>query len=53
MKSIHDQPFRPNNPAKKGYNKTLESFPKYQTEVGEREANVIKGSADRPPWYHT
>ena len=26
----HDKPFRPSNPPKLGYNKTLEKFPAYQ-----------------------
>ena len=25
----HDAPFKPSNPPKRGYNKTLEKFPKY------------------------
>ncbi|CAI2375938.1 unnamed protein product [Moneuplotes crassus] len=30
----HPQPFRPSNPAKKGYNKTLEQFPSYTEDPG-------------------
>lgn len=26
----HDAPFKPSNPPKKGYNKTLEKFPEYK-----------------------
>lgn len=26
----HDVPFKPSNPPKKGYNKTLDKFPEYK-----------------------
>jgi len=27
--NVHEKPFKPSNPPKKGYNKTIAKFPKY------------------------
>ena len=32
----HKEPFKPSNPAKKGYNKTLEPFPRYKEDPGRK-----------------
>jgi len=32
----HPEPFRPSNPAKKGYNKTIETFPSYSEDPGRK-----------------
>jgi len=29
-KSVHENPFRPSNPGKQGYNRTINKFPEYK-----------------------
>ena len=30
LPKLHENPFRPSNPAKQGYNKTISKFPEYK-----------------------
>lgn len=49
----HDMPFKPSNPPKKGYNKTLDKFPPYKEDplkFAERKADA---DADKAKWKPT
>lgn len=51
----HDVAFKPANPAKKGYNKTLNKFPEYKADpmrVAIRKKEV-EGGDDRKDWRTT
>ena len=52
----HDMPFKPANPAKKGYNKTLDKFPPYKPDpmrVVERKKDEEEDKAKwKPPKLH-
>ena len=48
----HDVPFKPSNPPKRGYNKTLEKFPAYKEDplkIVTRKKKV-EGEEDPPRW---
>ena len=48
---IHSYPFRPNNPAKKGYNKTIGKFPVYYEETQEKkQLKTETNKRDQPVW---
>ncbi len=51
----HDEPFRPCNPSKRGYNKTINKFPEYKPNpmrVLQRK-KPVEGEEDRPNWRPT
>ena len=51
----HDVPFKPANPSKKGYNKTLNKFPEYKPDpmkVAMRKKEV-EGGSDMKEWRTT
>jgi len=57
----HDNAFKPSNPAKRGYNKTLAPFPKYEADpihIAVRKKSSDEGghegpADDRPKWRTT
>jgi hypothetical protein len=50
----HDQPFKPSNPPKRGYNKTLEKFPPYKGDpMTVVERKKVEEGADERKWKPT
>jgi hypothetical protein len=52
----HEAPFKPANPSKKGYNKTISKFPVYKEDpmkAIERKKKVEGEGDDRANWRHT
>ena len=51
----HDVPFKPSNPAKRGYNKTLEKFPPYKEDPAKPvlRKKVPEGSDEKPNFRPT
>ena len=52
---VHDKPFKPSNPGKKGYNKTLAKFPRYQEDPKKpiERKMPVEGEEDRPKFKPT
>jgi hypothetical protein len=48
----HDEAFKPSNPAKKGYNKTIAKFPDYKEDPQKATTRKVKpeGAEERPNW---
>lgn len=49
----HDAPFKPSNPAKKGYNKTLNKFPEYKEDPIRRTERKRQKEEDAAKWKAT
>ena len=52
----HDAPFKPSNPSKRGYNKTIAKFPAYKEDplkFVERNKEKETGSDDKGKWKPT
>ena len=51
----HDKPFRPSNPGKKGYNKTLAKFPEYKEDPKKalERKRPVEGEEDKPKFKPT
>ncbi len=52
----HEVPFKPANPSKKGYNKTISKFPAYKEDPLKaviRKKEAEGDAADRANWRHT
>ena len=47
---IHDKPFKPSNPPKKGYNRTLDKFPEYKPDPMKplERKKPVEGAEERP-----
>ena len=47
---LHDKPFKPSNPPKRGYNKTLDKFPAYKEDPvkGIERKKPVEGEEERP-----
>ena len=47
---LHDKPFKPSNPPKKGYNRTLEKFPPYKEDPMKSisRKKPVEGQEERP-----
>jgi len=56
-KKLHDEPFRPSNPAKKGYNSTISKYPAYKPdpmrEVVRSKEPETKKDVFKPPKLDT
>ena len=49
----HDAPFKPSNPPKKGYNRTLDKFPEYKEDPMKHVTRKEKPEEERPKWKPT
>jgi hypothetical protein len=49
----HDAPFKPSNPSKKGYNKTLEKFPEYKEDPLKEVVRQKEKEDERARWKST
>ena len=51
----HDVPFKPSNPPKMGYNKTLDKFPQYKPDPMRviTRKKPVEGEEERPKWRPT
>lgn len=52
---LHDKPFKPSNPPKKGYNKTLDKFPKYVEDPLKfvQRKKPVEGEEEKPNFRPT
>jgi hypothetical protein len=47
---LHDKPFKPSNPPKRGYNKTIDKFPEYKADPLKfiERKKPVEGEEERP-----